>query len=122
MFKITRKPKYEFVSRTSSNLDSVRLLRGPYKGVVYTYGKVSITGNEPNYILNFTFVVENGIIGKTKAELSESVKFKTYIGDLLTEILSDDQRQIGNGNNENNTQEADSGRRILPSNDAPSEG
>lgn len=104
---------YIFVEKESSELYSVKILKGRWKSIIYTYGKVSIIENldEGTATLKFDYRIEDAGEKNKKEDLIESVKFKQFIGDILTTILSNSEAQIGNKKSgrttKNNTKEAD---------------
>lgn len=84
---------YTFVEKEDSELYSIKILSGPYSGVIYTYGVVSIKEGGGTATLKFDFRIEenNGHV-----ELDNHSEFKNQIGDILVSILEDQQAQIGN--------------------------
>ena len=66
----------------------IKLLNGSYKDVVFKYGKVKITEEVDGPHLHFAFDVLESPIVKPK-KLMVDAKFKTYLGDMLVELMSD---------------------------------
>lgn len=87
---------YNFVESVNSDFYSVKLLRGRWKNVIYTYGQVSIKENEANAcaILNFNFKIEDSYKFDKEA-LIKSKKFKEHIGNVLSHVLTDSDAKIG---------------------------
>lgn len=69
--------------------DTVQILKGPWKGVIYEYGGVQFAPDEINQklVVRFTYKIHSGTVFR-------KTKFKNYIGDILLEIL---QQQIKDG-------------------------
>lgn len=64
----------------------VEILKGKYKGVVYSYGKVSFEEVDGNGVLHIEFeVVDPG--GYVPQDLKGDSDFIIIIGDILTGIL-----------------------------------
>jgi hypothetical protein len=80
---------YEFVEKPDSPMYSVRLLRGPWAGIVYTYGVVTLHEDHALDRLHVTyqFTLEENPEGR---EIYTSSEFKNYIGQILTSIMEKD--------------------------------
>lgn len=80
-----------FVEKPSSELYSLKVLQGPYSGVIYTYGKVNVKENEDlsSAKLKFKFMIEVAPAPYTIKELEEDTDFKNFMGDVLTELLEE---------------------------------
>ena len=88
---------YTFVSRDKDNCTSILITKGNYEGVIYRYGRVSVSekeNNEGNLPLSFKFNVLD-YNNHNEEELNASVEFKDTIGDILVEIL-DEQLEADN--------------------------
>ena len=88
---------YTFVSRDKDNWTSILITKGNYEGVIYRYGRVSVSekeNNEGNLPLSFKFNVLD-YNNHNEEELNASVEFKDTIGDILVEIL-DEQLEADN--------------------------
>ena len=89
---------YNFVERAESDFYSIRLMTGKWAGVIYTYGRVSIQEDPRNdrATLSFDYRIEDteGTC-EVPSALEASVDFKNMIGDVLTDILSKSEIQIG---------------------------
>lgn len=96
---LTEGVDYVYVEHDAADFYSIRLKSGPFAGVIYTYGKVSIKEEKGQARLGFIFKVEDTLdCDYSKAELETSADFKNYIGDVLAAILSTSEFQIGNNN------------------------
>ena len=88
---------YTFVYRDKDNWTSILITKGNYEGVIYRYGRVSVSekeNNEGNLPLSFKFNVLD-YNNHNEEELNASVEFKDTIGDILVEIL-DEQLEADN--------------------------
>lgn len=90
----------QFVEKPSSELYSLKVVQGPYLGVIYTYGKVSLTEDEANVELNvkFDFRIEEVPDNLKKEDLEQSDDFKNFMGDVLTQLL---EEQLNNDKSTN---------------------
>ena len=91
---------FTYVERATADLYSIQIRKGRFKNVIYTYGKVSLNENKEldNLSVDFKFTVEEGNNRYSKEELSESKKFKNFLGDILVYILDEEF-----GNNDEHT-------------------
>ena len=70
----------------------IKLLDGPYKDVVFQYGRVKFEEkDEQVYLLFNYFVIESPNV-KVKI-LEKDNDFKNYIGDMLVEVMSSNIEQ-----------------------------
>jgi hypothetical protein len=70
----------------------IKLLDGPYKDVVFQYGRVKFEEkDEQVYLLFNYFVIESPNV-KVKV-LEKDADFKNYIGDMLVEVMSSNIEQ-----------------------------
>ena len=103
--------EYTFVEKIDSELYSIKVLEGLYANVIYTYGKVTIEEDTENDLarLKFDFVIERAVAPYTREELETSDEFRNYIGNILSEILNNQDAQIGNAtkSTDDNTQDTD---------------
>lgn len=76
----------------------IQLTSGDYTGVVYRYGKVSIIEENDQARLKFVYKIESvpdhGF--HTVESLNENVKFKKALGDVLSDIILNNDYKIGN--------------------------
>lgn len=81
----------QFVEKPSSELYSLKVVQGPYLGVIYTYGKVTLHEDETNVQLNvkFDFKLDEVPENLNKEELENSEDFKNFMGDILTQLLEE---------------------------------
>ncbi len=68
----------------------VKLLKGDYENVVYYYGHVKMVPVNDLFTLAYQYTVWDSA-GHSKAELSESLEFKTLLGDVLVAIIADEK-------------------------------
>jgi len=103
--------EYTFVEKVDSELYSIKILEGLYANIIYTYGKVTIEEDVENDLARilFDFVIERAVDPYTAEELESSDEFRNYIGNILTEILNNQDAQIGNAtkSTDDNTQDTD---------------
>tara|TARA_B100001093_G_scaffold6187_1_gene6253 strand:- start:21560 stop:21901 length:342 start_codon:yes stop_codon:yes gene_type:complete len=81
---------YKLVFKEDSQFYSVKLLKGKYTDVIFTYGKVQI--KEPtedgSLPINFNWKLEEK--PDTLEEiLEESTEFQHYIGDILADLIQE---------------------------------
>jgi hypothetical protein len=81
----------QFVEHSDSELYGVKILKGEYKDVIYTYGKVNITEDEEEVqaVLKFDYRIEYVPEGLNKKDLEESYNFKNLLGDILKELFEE---------------------------------
>jgi len=70
----------------------IKFLEGPYKSVVFKYGKVKFKEEGDQVYLLFAYDVLESEKQKPKI-LEKDTDFKNYIGDLLVEIMSSNVEQ-----------------------------
>jgi len=92
--KVT-KETFSFVEKGLSEVYSIKIRKGRYKNVIFTFGKVTFNENKENDSLNidFQFVVEEGNTRYTKDDLKESTKFKDFIAEILIYTLEEEYGQ-----------------------------
>ncbi len=79
---------FKLIFKESSDFYSIKLLKGKYKDVIYTYGKVGVgketgSGKLP---LKFVWKLEEKPKNITE-DLNKSKEFTTYIGDVLADLI-----------------------------------
>ena len=81
----------QFVERPSSELYSIKVVQGPYLGVIYTYGKVQVKENRDldQATFTFDFQIEKTPKNLNKEKLKKSTKFKNFMGDILVQLIED---------------------------------
>ena len=104
--KINTSEFVQFVEKENNELYSLKVLKGPFKGVIYTYGKVQITGTEETPVLKFDYTIESAPKPKKKSKLKKSKTFKNFMGDVLTSILTD---HINDESTKTDNKESDEG-------------
>ena len=92
----------QFVEKGDAELYSLKVVQGPYTGVVYTYGKVAINGTVEDPIVKFDFTINEVPKGKKKPKLEKSKTFKNFMGDILISLIED---QLNDESTEADTQE-----------------
>lgn len=84
----------QFVEKGDSELYALKIIKGPYTGVIYTYGKVQITGTTEQPVIKFDFIINEVPKPKKKKKLEKSKAFKNFMGDVLVSLIDnhiDDQ-------------------------------
>jgi hypothetical protein len=77
---------YEFHDFEDSDLTGVRIIQGPYAGVLYYYTGASVAEEGLGAVFKFGYqVVEAG--NYTRKDLDSDEKFVTMMGDILTTII-----------------------------------
>ena len=80
---------FGFVERAENELYSVRIKKGRFKGVIFTYGEVKLNEDKNNDQLsvNFDFIVNEGNRRYPSESLQNNLKFKDFLGKILIYIL-----------------------------------
>jgi hypothetical protein len=88
---------YVFVEKPSSDFYSVKLLKGEYAGVIYTYGAVTLKEDKKNdtAVLQFQYKIEFTPEHVDSEALFEDSRFKNYIGNVLSCIMDENEFKIG---------------------------
>lgn len=78
------------------SLSGVEVLDGPYKGVLYYYGRVKVLPPDSQVpdapaVLSFDYRVHRIPMGLTKFDLG-SAEFKQFAGDVLMSILLENEK------------------------------
>ena len=84
------KDRYAYVSKIDDNWASICIKGGKFDGVIYNYGKVSVSSEKENEDGTLPFQFEYNIIdnvGIPREEFGE--EFFTLIGDILVEIIDE---------------------------------
>ena len=81
-----------FVEKEDSELYSIEINKGRFKGVIFTYGKVNLNENkeEDQLGISFQFLVNRGNSRYSKEELTDSVKFKKFLSEILKYLLEEE--------------------------------
>ena len=89
MAKTNIKDKYTFVSKVDDKWASLCIRGGKFDGVIYKYGKVSVSEEEnEDGTLSFQFeydIIDN--VGISREDFDE--EFFTLIGDILVDIIDE---------------------------------
>ena len=82
----------QFVENDQSDLYGLKVKKGKYKDVIYTYGKVNISEDPENdqAKLTFDFKLESWPPKFKKKKLEKSTDFKNFMGDVLSQLLEDE--------------------------------
>jgi len=94
----------QFVEKGDSELYALKVVHGPYTGVIYTYGKVAIGGEVEKPIVKFDFVINEVPKGKKKNKLEKSKAFKNFMGDILITLI---EEKVNDEPTEIDTQKSD---------------
>ena len=95
-------PKYSYQENPSSDLTGFKIEEGNYKGVIYTYGKVSPIEEEEKLRLKFEYNVhENPSECDTNSD-----DFINVIGDILAIEVEKDTNGNSGKNREDDTKES----------------
>ena len=95
----------QFVERPTSDFYSLRIIDGPYRDVIYTYGKVQVVEDKENDTarLKFDFKLDEVPEHIDKENLEIDGTFKNFMGDILVELLEEKRLhndELTNGNTE----------------------
>ncbi len=83
---------YSFVNFDNSDLTGIVLLKEPFQGVVYHYGRARVVEQGELAKLEFGYTIVNS--GKHDPdELQSDPEFHTMMGDILTQILAEKAQQ-----------------------------
>mgnify|MGYP001113740267 FL=1 len=94
----------QFVEKGDSELYALKVVHGPYTGVIYTYGKVEIKGTVDEPVVKFDFTINEVPKGKKKTKLEKSKTFKNFMGDILITLI---EEKVNDESTEADTQESD---------------
>lgn len=81
---------YIFAQDDNTSTTAVVLTRGTYSGVAYAYGGVSFDERDSGLVLKYDF---NVLKNPNGVELDEA--FKNHIGDVLVNIIENNDYTIG---------------------------
>ena len=95
-------PRYSYQQNPSSDLTGFKIEEGNYKGVIYTYGKVSPIEEEEKLRLKFEYNVHEN---PNKCD-TESSDFINVIGDILAIEVEKENNGNSGKNREDNTQKS----------------
>ena len=84
--------KYVFITTRNEDMQCVGIKEGPFAGVVYKYGKVSLGEENSNGTLPFRF--EYDIVDSNGLEQEHfGNAFFTLIGDILVDIITNEEQR-----------------------------
>jgi hypothetical protein len=94
---------YKMLENTASEFYAIKLLKGKWKDVIFTYGAVSISEDVVNDNATLSFKWNLNDSGNCEPEeLTNNEKFQNYIGALLQFIISESlenkEAKIGTAN------------------------
>ena len=77
---------------------AVRLVSGPYVDTTYKYANIKLNEDPEKEMctLSYAYSIIATAEGHDKETLNVDAAFKDYIGDVLTDILSNQEYKIGN--------------------------
>lgn len=83
---------------TNDKIYAIRLVSGPYAGTIYKYANIKISEDEKQQMctLSYAYCIMSTPNGYDKETLHADSVFKNYIGDVLSDILSNQEYKIGN--------------------------
>lgn len=77
-------PPFVVVESRKTGVDALKLTSGPYRGIIFSYGKVNFDEQDDGTCkLHFDYEVHENHMEYVKEE------FEQYIGDLLVFIIAD---------------------------------
>jgi hypothetical protein len=90
---------YIFVDDPSNDkVYAIKLTSGQYSNLIYKYGSIRLNEDENNGVCKLSFAYKIIYIPKNldKIDLDTDDVFKNHIGDVLNDILSNQEFKIGN--------------------------
>lgn len=83
---------FSYCESAASDLYAIRIKKGRYKGVIFTFGKVHLNEDKENDQLgvNFQYKIEESGKRYTEEELVANTKFKEYLSYILRFILEEE--------------------------------
>lgn len=103
MFQKQKLPKYRFQNSEESDSTWVQITSGKYAGVIYSYGTVRFVPDTAIAKLQFNYNIIHS--GEHDMEvLKNSQEFVTIIGDILTEIIIENEPIRTNNSEESDLQ------------------
>lgn len=104
--KITSKKKlkylhnvdFQYLSDEEDKIVGISILRGKYAGVIYRYGTAKVIEEGEFARLSFSYTILNSS-KFTSQDLQNDEDFHTMIGDILTEILTEQENEKTRNNN-----------------------
>jgi hypothetical protein len=90
---------YIFVDDPTNNkVYAIRLVSGPYVDTIYKYANIKINEDTEKEMctLSYAYNIMSTSSSYDKETLHSDADFKNYIGDVLSDILSNQEYKIGN--------------------------
>ena len=87
MSKINLDTDITFVENINSDLYGIKILKGKYEGIVFCYGEVRVKEDPANDQCKLSF---NYQVQKRPEGFKEDEEFDSYLGDILTQIISEE--------------------------------
>lgn len=106
------KTNITYVEKQNSDFTSIKIDDDPYCGIIYTLGKVSVAEPEDdggNATLTFDFKVDEvpPSFGKSKEEIENDPLFSEFIGEILVDILVEEEENYDKSPDSNITDDND---------------
>jgi len=100
---------YKLVFKEGSEFYSIRMLKGEYQDVIFTFGKVALSEDKKNdkATLKFDWKLEEKP-ETIEEDLNSSSKFQNLLGDLLTDLILESKKFDAGKHTNDNTQDTDS--------------
>lgn len=82
---------------TNDKIYAIRLVSGPYRETVYKYANIKINEDASNDLctLSYAYSIISTHHKTDKESLHSDTQFKNYIGDILSDILENQEYKIG---------------------------
>jgi hypothetical protein len=96
--------KYNYVENSKSEVAGFQILEGPWKDVIYTYGKVKFIEDKETDKLRLKF--EYNIHENPSQVDTDSIEFVTAIGDILAIEVERNPSGYSGKNRENSPQKS----------------
>lgn len=101
--KYQRNLDFQFLPSDDDKITGIGILRGKYAGVLYHYGQAKVLEEGEFARLTFSYTIIH-TPNFTVHELQNDSEFHTMIGDILTEILTE---QVNEETRNHNSEESD---------------
>ena len=96
--------KYSYVEHPKSEVSGFQIREGPWKDIIYTYGKVTFVENETEDNLRLKF--EYNVHENPNQVDTDSIEFITAIGDILAIEVERNPSGHTRANRENSTKKS----------------
>ena len=86
------KETFSFVEKNTQELYAIRIKKGRFKGVIFTFGKVSLNEDkeQDQCSVDFQYFVNEGNLRYPIKSLENNLKFKTFLSKILIYILEEE--------------------------------